>query len=309
MKKGGCEMQNPKPKRCELQIKAANRDGRWIYKKSMLDPDLQGRPACRTALVDIEKHKQAEQEQDALKTHNRHTRKPESLGGLAGGIAHNFNNILQAILGNAELALINSPQDSPAKDYLTSIMKQSQRAGELCRQMLAYAGKGNLMIQPLDVSALVAEMIPLLKGSISGKAALHYRFANNLPSINGDATQIRQLIMNLVINAFEAIGEKEGLVSLTVDTQGGKQPFFPGMLPMENLAESKFVVVEVRDTGCGMNPVIRDRIFEPFYTTKFTGHGLGLAAAAGIAQAHGGDIRVYSRPGRGSSFSVFLPVA
>jgi signal transduction histidine kinase len=259
--------------------------------------------------VDIEKHKQAEQEQDALKTQNRHPPKPESLGVLAGGIAHNFNNILQAILGNAELALINSPQDSPAKDYLTSIITESQRAGELCRQMLAYAGKGNLMIQPLDVSELVAEMIPLLKGSISGKAALHYRFANNLPSINGDAAQIRQLIMNLVINALEAVGEKEGVVSLTVDTQGGKQPFLPEMLPMENLAESKYVVVEVRDTGCGMNPVIRDRIFEPFYTTKFTGQGLGLAAAAGIVQAHGGDIRVYSRPGRGSTFTVFLPAA
>lgn len=302
-------MKNPKPKGCEMQIKAADRDGRWIYTKSMLYPDLQDRPTCRTALVDIEEHNQAEQERDALETQNRYPRKPESLDVLAGGIAHNFNNILQAILGNAELALINSPQDSPAKDYLTNIMKASQRAGELCRQMLAYAGKGNLVIQPLDVSALVAEMIPLLKGSVSGKATLRYRFTNNLPSIKGDATQLRQLIMNLVINAFEAIDEKEGVVSLTVNAQGGKQPYLPGMLPMENLVECKYVVVEVRDTGCGMNPVIRDRIFEPFFTTKFTGRGLGLAAAAGIAQAHGGDIKVYSRPERGSTFTVSLPVA
>jgi len=175
--------------------------------------------------------------------------------------------------------------------------------------MLAYAGKGNLMIQPLDVSALVAEMVPLLKRSISSKAVLDYRFAKNLPSIEGDAKQIRELIMNLVVNAFEAIGEKEGVVSLTVDGPDGKQPFSPAMLPMENLADGKYVVVEVRDTGCGMNPVIRDRIFESFYTTKFTGHGLGLAAAAGIVQAHGGEIRVYSRPGRGSTFTVFLPAA
>jgi two-component system, cell cycle sensor histidine kinase and response regulator CckA len=115
--------------------------------------------------------------------------------------------------------------------------------------------------------------------------------------------------MNLVVNAFEAIGEKEGVVSLTVDGPDGKQPFSPAMLPMENLADGKYVVVEVRDTGCGMNPVIRDRIFEPFYTTKFAGHGLGLAAAAGIVQAHGGEIRAYSRPGRGSTFTVFLPAA
>jgi len=296
------------PKGCELQIKAEDRDSRWIYMKSILDQDLQGRPACRAVLVDIEEHKQAEHERDALETQNRYTRKPESLGVLTGGIAHNFNNILQAILGNAELALINSPQGSPAKDHLTNILKESQRAAELCRQMLAYAGKGNLMIRPLDVSALVAEMVPLLKKSISREVALDYRFAKNLPSIKGDATQIRQLITNLVINAFEAVGEKEGLVSLAVDVDGCKQSFRPGMLQMENLAEGKYVVVEVKDTGCGMNPAIRERIFEPFFTTKFNGRGLGLAAAAGIVQAHGGDIKVYSRPGMGTTATVFLPV-
>jgi signal transduction histidine kinase len=238
---------------------------------------------------------------------NRHTRKTESLGVLAGGIAHSLNNILQAILGNAELALINFPRDLRAKDYLANIMKESQRAGELCRQMLAYAGKGNLMIQPLNVSALVAEMVPLLKRLNAREIAFDYRLAKNLPSINGDETQIRQLIMNLVINAFEALGEKEGMVSLTVDAESCKQPFPPKMLQMKNLAPGKYVVVKVRDTGCGMNAVIRDRIFEPFFTTKFSGRGLGLAAAAGIVQAHGGQIRVYSRRGRGATFTVFLP--
>ena len=181
-------------------------------------------------------------------------------------------------------------------------MRESQRAAELCRQMLAYASKGNLMTQPLEVSALVAEMVPLLKRSISSKAVLDYRFAKNLPSIEGDAKQIRELIMNLVVNAFEAIGEKEGRVTLAVDAKGCNQRFLP-----ENLPEGKYVVVEVRDTGCGMNPAIRERIFEPFFTTKFNDRGLGLAAAAGIARAHGGDIKIYSQAGRGTTFTVFLP--
>ncbi len=297
-----------KPQVCELQLKANGGQIHRIYMKSILDRDLQGRPACRALLVEIGERELSDEDSRRLEAQNRHTQSQQSLVVLAGGIAHNFNNILQGILGNAELAMIESPPDSPVNDYLAAVKNASQRAAGLCRQMLAYAGRANLTLQPLDVSVLADEMVPLLKKLIAGTATLQCRIEKNLPFIAADATLTRQLIMDLITNAAEAIGENDGLISLAIGVNGD-QPYPRGITQMEDLPEGEYVMVEVRDTGCGMEPATRDRIFEPFFTTKFIGRGLGLASAAGIVRAHGGAIKVYSRPGRGTTFRVFLPAA
>jgi PAS domain S-box-containing protein len=233
--------------------------------------------------------------------------KLESLGVLAGGIAHDFNNMLVGILGNAGLALMELPSQSPARETIKQIEIAGQRAAELVRQMLAYSGRGRFVIQPLNLNALIEEMAHLLQVTISKSVILKFNFARDLAAVEADATQIRQVIMNLVVNAAEAIGEKNGVIAITTGAMRVDDEYLAETYPMSDLKPGNFVFLEVADTGCGMDAETQARIFDPFFTTKFTGRGLGLAAVLGIVRGHQGAIKISSTPGRGTTFTVFLP--
>jgi two-component system, cell cycle sensor histidine kinase and response regulator CckA len=236
-----------------------------------------------------------------------HVQKLESLGVLAGGIAHDFNNILLAILGNAELAMMHLTAGSPLNHYLQQIEKAAQRAADLARQMLAYSGKGQFVTGALHINALITEMSNILEVSISKMASIRLNLAENLPSFEGDATQIRQIIMNLVINASEAVGSESGVITVTTSVLDCDHIFLSGIWMYDQLEPGSYLCFEVADTGCGMDSDTLAKLFDPFFTTKFTGRGLGMAAVLGIVRGHHGAITVDSSKGQGSRFKVFLP--
>ncbi|MCD6288137.1 MAG: response regulator, partial [Candidatus Hydrogenedentes bacterium] len=223
------------------------------------------------------------------------------------GIAHDFNNILTGILGNADLALMELPPVSPACQNLQEIEIAAHRAADLCRQMLAYSGRGKFVVEAIDVNELIDEMSHLLDISISKKALLRYNLADNLPAIEADATQIRQVLMNLIINASEAIGNKSGVISVSTGAMDCDRAYLRSTFFDDDLPEGVYVYFEVSDTGCGMDETTRNKIFDPFFTTKFTGRGLGLAAVLGIVRGHSGTIKVYSEPNRGTTFKALFP--
>jgi PAS domain S-box-containing protein len=235
------------------------------------------------------------------------SQKLESLGVLAGGIAHDFNNLLTAILGNISLAQLCLPKLSPAWPHLENMELAVQRATNLTRQMLAYSGRGRFVVGPLDLNQAVEEMSHLLSVSISKKVALRFHLQAGLPVLMAEAAQIQQVVMNLVTNASEAIGDTEGIVSIRT----GMQTYGPEDLardfPGQPIDPGAFLTLEVSDTGQGMTAEVQARIFEPFFTTKFTGRGLGLSAMQGIVRGHKGGIRVYSEMGKGSTFKLIFP--
>ena len=256
---------------------------------------------------DITARKQAEEQQHQLDAKFQQAQKLESLGILAGGIAHDFNNLLTGILGYADLASLELPPGSPAHDLIAEAMNGTRRAAELTAQMLAYSGKGRFVVEPLDLSALIEGITRLLGISISKKCVLKYDLVPDLPNIAADATQMRQVVMNLVINASEAIGERSGLISIATGAMHCDHTYLSETYLDEDLPEGLYVYVEVSDNGTGMTEETRARLFEPFFTTKFTGRGLGLAAVLGIVRGHKGALKVYSEPGRGTTFKALFP--
>ncbi|NTW65020.1 MAG: response regulator [Nitrospirae bacterium] len=259
------------------------------------------------AATEITERKRAEEERFELERRLQQAQKLESLGVLAGGIAHDFNNLLMAILGHAELALDNLSPTAPARDNLQQIQKASIRAADLCRQMLAYSGKGQVVVKRVDLRKLVEEITYLLKTSISKKAVLNLNLQADLPAIEADASQIRQIVMNLIINASEAIGENSGVITVSTGVIDCSDDFLQESCVENDLASGLYVYLEVADTGCGMDAETQRRIFEPFFTTKFTGRGLGLSAVLGIMRAHKGTLSLQSEPGRGSTFKAIFP--
>jgi PAS domain S-box-containing protein len=259
-------------------------------------------------LQDMTDLKRAEDEQRKLEQQVMQSQKLESLGVLAGGIAHDFNNLLTSILGNADLALRELSPASPACAYLEDIEQVSRRAADLCRQMLAYSGKGRFVVQPVSLNDVVREMAYLLSVSISKKVVIKYNFFPDLPSVLADTTQLRQVVMNLITNASEAIGELSGVVTLTTGVMDCDEAYLSGVVrDADSHAPGQYVYVEVSDTGCGMDAETLDKIFDPFFTTKFTGRGLGLAAVLGIVRGHKGALRVYSEKRHGTTFKILLP--
>jgi PAS domain S-box-containing protein len=248
-------------------------------------------------------------ERKAFQERLQKTQKLESLGLLAGGIAHDFNNLLTGIIGNASILLEDLPAGSPMQASLEDVVSAAGRAGALTQQLLAYAGKGRFVIEPIDLSALVREISKLIKTSLPKNAMLRLELASGLPAIEGDASQIQQLVMNLVINGAEAIGEgKSGSVVVTTGRQHVDETYLQQTLKGDEIPTGDYVKLTVSDNGCGMSEATLARIFDPFYTTKFAGRGLGLAAAMGIVRGHKGALTVYSNPGEGSSFRVLFPV-
>lgn len=247
-------------------------------------------------------------ERKRLEQRLRESQKLESIGLLAGGVAHDFNNLLTGILGNASLALDELAPVDPVRPILENVILASERAAHLTRQLLAYSGKGRFIIQPINLSELVREIGSLLRLTIPKKVHLRLDLDDKLPPVEADSSQIQQLIMNLVLNGAEAIGDGIGAVVVTTGVREVDETYTQSAL-RDDLAPGKYVYLEVHDTGCGMDEQTKARIFDPFFTTKFTGRGLGLAAALGIVRGHKGDIKVYSTPGRGSTFKILLPAA
>jgi two-component system cell cycle sensor histidine kinase/response regulator CckA len=237
------------------------------------------------------------------------TQKLESLGVLAGGIAHDFNNIVMTILGNADLAERGLSPDSPVRENLHEITQSAKRAASLCQQLLAYSGKGRFEKRTLDLNAVIMEMEQMLKMAISKKPDIHFTLAPNLPPLEADLSQIQQVVMNLVINASEAITTTGGVIMVSTGSLCCDRAYLREMWSGEELPEGLYDFIEVADNGCGMDDTVRARIFDPFFTTKVKGRGLGLAAVMGLVRGHKGAMKVYSEPGRGSTFKLLFPAA
>jgi signal transduction histidine kinase/CheY-like chemotaxis protein len=267
----------------------------------------------RETLEGLQKHmidlRLAGEERLALERKLLAAQKLESLGVLAGGIAHDFNNLLAAILGNAELALLDLPPTSPAYASIAQIELAARRAATLTQQMLAYSGRGHFVVDRYDMNALIGDATDQIETSIPTQVALRLALGPQLPPIVADAAQIRQMVMNLVINAAEAIGEDDGAITLTTRVRQVDRAYLAQADLTPDLAEGTYVEVEVADTGPGMDAATQAKIFEPFFTTKFTGRGLGLAAVLGIVRGHHGALTVQSAPGQGTTFRVLLPIA
>ncbi len=258
---------------------------------------------------DVTARVEAERQNLELERQILQAQKLESLGVLAGGIAHDFNNLLAGVLGNATLALMDVPETSNARTCIEEIERSATRAADLCRQMLAYSGRGKFMIEPIELGALVREMMDLLRSSISRSARLSVEVEDRLPVVHGDATQLRQIIMNLLVNASEAIGSDAGRIDLRLRTCDLDDETLRAMRWHEAAQAGPFVCLEVVDDGCGMGDETLARMFEPFFTTKFTGRGLGMSAVQGIVRGHRGALEVESAPGKGSVFRVYFPAA
>jgi PAS domain S-box-containing protein len=252
--------------------------------------------------LDITERKRAE---ESL----RQSQKLESIGLLAGGIAHDFNNLLVGVIGNASLAEDMLPPASPMAGILKGIVKSGEQAAHLTRQMLAYAGKGQFVLEAVDLTALVRETTVLIQTSISKKIALHFELASEIPAVEADPSQMQQVFMNLALNAAEAIGDEPGVVSVATGEEVVTASHARDELEGWPIEPGPHVFLEVRDTGCGMDAEGRTRIYDPFFTTKFQGRGLGLAAVAGIVRSHKGAIRLVTARGAGSAFRVLFPAA
>jgi signal transduction histidine kinase/CheY-like chemotaxis protein len=259
--------------------------------------------------VDVSRRLRAEEERARIHDKMLQTQKLESLGVLAGGIAHDFNNLLTVIQGNAQVALARLADKDPVRDPIDDILRAALRASDLTRQMLAYSGKGRFQIGPLDLRQQVSEIGNLLRTSISKKVALRIEQPSFLSTVQGDASQLQQVVMNLVLNAAEAVGSSEGEVKVGLGEEEVGGDGGGDLIGRERLPEGRYVRLTVEDTGAGMDPQIQARIFDPFFTTKSAGRGLGLAAVLGIVRSHGGAIRIASTPGRGTRFEVLLPAA
>lgn len=265
--------------------------------------------AFLTMFRDITEAKLAEERRLKLERKMLEGQRLESLGVLAGGIAHDFNNLLTAILGNASLTMMQLPVSSPLRPFMEGIEKSSLEAADLCKQMLAYSGHGRLEFRCFSINNLLEEMNHLLHVSLNKQIVVRYNLAPDLPAIKAEASEIQQVIMNLVINASEAIGNRSGAITLSTGLVRADRAYLEETFLAPDLSEGDFVSIEVSDTGCGMTPETQARIFDPFFTTKFTGRGLGLAAVLGILQRHKGALKVYSEPNRGSTLRVLLPAA
>jgi len=298
----------------DFQVDLIAKDGSVIpCETSAAMIQYEGEPADLVLIRDITERKQAEQEKLTLERQMLHAQKLESLGVLAGGIAHDFNNILMAILGNADLALKLLAPLAPSRSNIEEVINASVRAADLAKQMLAYSGKGRFIVEPIHLGELIKETSHLLEVSISKKATLRRNFEKNTPTFDGDVTQIRQVIMNLITNASESLLEESGVITLTTGSMYCDAEYLECVNEVlkasleEPLKPGDYVFVEVADTGCGMSQDTKEKIFDPFFTTKFTGRGLGMSAVLGIVRGHQGAIKIYSEVDRGTTFKIYFP--
>ena len=285
------------------------KDNRWYDVVNTPIRRVDGTISRQGMLSDITEQKKAEEDRYQLDAQMQQIQKLESLGLLAGGVAHDFNNLLTAVLGNTELALRDLPATAPAREPLGEIRTIACRAADLCRQLLAYSGGGGFVSEPIAPKNIVEEISRILEVSVSAKVRLIFRFAADVPLVVGDPTQIRQVVMNLITNASEAIGDREGVITLSLSKRPIERSHLRDFVVSTDAAEGTYLELTVSDTGCGMDEATRSRVFEPFFSTKFTGRGLGMAAVLGIVRGHKGAIRVASQVGKGTTVTVLLPAA
>jgi PAS domain S-box-containing protein len=266
-----------------------------------------GQSAALLVGRDLTWRRQAEDERRQLEHQMQHAQRLESIGVLAGGIAHDFNNLLVGILGNASLALLEAERGEVDPESLRQIEIAAKRAAELTQQILTFSGKGKPVMRPVDLTALVSEMGTLLEPAVSKKARLTYRLHGSVGPVEGDASQIRQVVMNLIMNASDALGNDSGTITVETREQLVEADHLQSYYLGEAASPGRYVCLEVTDDGCGMDAETRRQIFDPFFTTKFTGRGIGLAATLGIVRAHHGLISVESEPDRGTRFQMLLP--
>ena len=274
---------------------------KWVYTRGRALRDEHGKvQRMAGSTTDISARKN-------LELQLRQAQQMESIGRLSTGIAHDFNNLLTIILGNASLGRMNLPAGALAGENLAKIERASLQAAEFCKQLLTYSGHGRLTILNLDLNTLVAQITELLRTSISKKVELRFELSPEPLLVEVDPAQIQQVLMNLVLNAAEAIADHVGVITLkTALVQTGEHDLAEAVLSPQ-LPWADYVVFEVADTGCGMSHEVQEKIFEPFFTTKFTGRGLGLSTALGVVCSHKGAVKVNSTIGQGTTFRVYLP--
>jgi PAS domain S-box-containing protein len=294
----------------ELSFRLKTRSGeeKWVLCRGRGEYSAEGKLAGVDGIViDITAQKRAEEGRLAIERKLLETQKLESLGLLAGGIAHDFNNLLSAVLGNASLARMTLEPGSSVDPQLRAIETASLRAAELCRQMLAFAGKGKFVVERVDLTAVVDDLLPLLRVSIARSATLNLELQREIPGVKADATQLRQIVMYLVLNAVDALGGRPGEITIRTRPELVDRTMLSHCITGRTLPAGAYVLLEIQDTGCGMTPEVRSKIFDPFFTTKVSGRGLGLAAVLGVVRAHNGALDVQSEVGRGSTFRLYLP--
>ncbi len=282
--------------------------GQTVAKLQSCPLTYEGKQSFLVTAEDVSKQKEHDAEHHQLKAQLEHAQRLESLGVLAGGIAHDFNNLLTAILGNAELAR-GRLEDKPAViGHIDNIVDSCDNAAELCKQMLAYAGKGSYEMRVINLNDMVKSMGKLIRASVSSNIALKIKLNSHLPGIEGDQAQIQQLILNFIVNSADAIGSASGEIKVSSGVRKMDHEQLSTLYNGRELSAGEYVILEVRDTGCGMSQEMQDKIFDPFFTTKETGSGLGLSAVLGIVRGHHGALQVFSTPGKGSAFRVYLPL-
>jgi len=278
-----------------------HRDGsiHWLHDVTRVVRGPDGAPTHYLGyVIDVTARVEAQEQARELERRLLHAQKLESLGVLAGGVAHDFNNLLTGILGHASLVRRSlSPASEPLRESVEQIELLARRAADLTRQLLAYSGRGGFVVEPVDLAAVVRETVAMLGVAVSRAVTLELELEHDLPAIRADRTQIQQIAMNLLTNAGEALEGRPGRVMLRTFARDTGVPGPPG----------REVVLEVSDTGVGMTDDVRQRLFDPFYTTKGAGRGLGMSAVLGIVRGHGGSIEVESTPGLGSTFRIAFP--
>lgn len=297
----------------EFDYRMRHKDGtyRWIHDRGMImerAPD--GTPARIVGTHrDVTDRYLAEEKRVAMELQALQAQKLESLGILAGGIAHDFNNILTSIIGYTDLVLLDTPQGTPVRARLQQVLLGARRAADLTRQLLAYSGKGQFVIGPVDVTEIVRESCQLLHVTMPQHTKMVQELAPELPAVTGDVTQIRQVVINLITNAAEAFQESPGALTVRTAVGTAESDGFTVIQAPDATVHGRFVIIEVADTGVGMELETMPRIFDPFFSTKFAGRGLGLASALGIIRGHHGGIYLHSDAGKGTTFRVLLPVS
>jgi len=290
------------------RVNLLRKDGQPVAVRWQASPvNHEGVPAFLVSLEHEAGQEMGIEVKEGLQPQLEHAQRLESLGVLAGGIAHDFNNLLAAIMGNAELARGKLGVQSPASEHIENIIGTCDHAAELCKQMLAYAGKGSYELEVININEMVKSMGKLIRASVSSNISLKMKLDGELPGIEGDVAQVQQLLLNFIVNSAEAIGKEGGEIKVTTGVKHVDREALGQLYNGSELPETDYVIIEVRDNGCGMDAAMQSRIFDPFFTTKETGSGLGLSAVLGIVRGHNGAIQLFSVLGKGTAFRVFLP--
>ncbi len=280
----------------------------WMTANLLHDPDGEAEGIVAIAR-DITERRRGEEEQQQLEARFQHAAKLESLGDLAAGIAHDYNNLLTGMMVHADLAGQEVVEDSPVHDKIRRIERAAERSADLSDQLLAFAGEDEPELEAARLNDLLRDMEPLLRERVPEQHVLQFQLKRALPPVDVDPGQLRRVVLRLVANAVEAVGEEKGVITVRTSKVRADRDYFDGARPSEDLEAGKYVFFEVSDSGVGIDDETRERMFDPFFTTKPVGRGLGLATSLGIVGAHGGGIKVYSQPGRGTTFEVLFPAS